>query len=209
MQNSTDKTPCERFSDELNELACSGLQQSSWYDYCFVATKHRIYDQAYDIFQRSNITNKYLTKFGSNNTHLENTSQFDFKLNCESWTDRLQTCIILWDLLICIIIHLVAIIVSLMALFRHKIGRFYSFILFMSSVVQPITMAILTAYIIKSIATQIEPTTTLVTEIKDCKIRDYSSWTNKAPIYSLLIALILNGFMLVSSFFSRRILRFL
>jgi len=205
MQNSTAKTPCDLFYDEWNELACSSLQQSSWYDYCFVATKHRIYDQAHDIFERSNITNKYLTSLGSSN----DTSKFDFKLNCKNWTDRLQTCIILWDLLICIIIHLVAIIVSLIALFRHNIGRFYSFVLLVSSIVQPVTMAILTAYIIKSIANQIEPSRTPVSEIKDCQIRDYSSWTNKAPIYSLLIALILNGFMLLSSFFSRRNLRFL
>ena len=195
-------TNCDRFEKETNDRSCDVLLNSTYYQYCFVASYNDLQSNFADSLKKFNITTLNLTFSASTD---------EFKLNCNKWHDRLRTCIILWDLLFCILIHSIAIIVALIALFKHKIGRFYSFLLVISSMVQPVTVAVLTAYIIGEVANQIEPVQTAVdlkTGEEDCTIRDYSTSTKNAPIYSLIVALILNGLMILSSFFTRRNMRF-
>lgn len=199
-----------KIEQNIQKPFCETLDATSWYDFCILSASKRIQREAQ---KQYGLLTKNTTGIQIVEQNLPDNST-SFTLNCDKWTSRLQKCIVLWDLMICILIHSVAIFISLVALYKHRVGRLYSLILMLTSIIQPITVAFLTAYIISLIAGQIEPERKIVNvdhngTVFECSIRDYSKQTNNAPVYSLVVALVLNAFMILSSFFTRRNMRFI
>lgn len=215
---------CSFFQERTHNDSCHKLfddDDYGWYQYCFKASATKINQ----LLEKSlNITSTTIDEDlpQINNIHI----------NCDQWHRRLRDCIILWDILICIIIHIVAILVSVAALIRHRIGRTYPLLLVFNTIVHPITKAFVTAVIIREIAKQIQPGKIDMTneynsyyerkfpqedfplgerpkKDEKCQISDYSFHTQWAPVYSLFIALVLNILMLISNFFTRRNMRFI
>lgn len=174
---------------------CQLLYSTGWFDYCIKYAIQNIehYEQIFPSDNATLVSNGQSTSKSSNATETKN-----FRYNCDCWWTRLRLCIILWDVLLCLTIHVIAAVVCLFTLGRHRIGIWYSAVLFLSTLIHPITVAAITAYIISRIAEQFQP----------AKL-DYSNVTAWAPFYALVIALVLNVCLIISSFFTRRTLRFI
>lgn len=112
--------------------------------------------------------------------------------------DQFKYCIIVWDVLICTIIHLIVGLVCAIAIGRHRIGKLYSILVLVSSLVHPITVGVVCAMILGEIMRQI-----LLKE-DDCNpLNDTLSFN------AMVVAGVLNICMCVSAYLTRRNFRFI
>ena len=101
-------------------------------------------------------------------------------------------CILVWDTIFCLIIHLFVTLLSLGSLYRHQFGRWYSLIIFLSSIFHPIGVGIVSSLISVSFLTELS-----------------IYWTDLAgPVMSMLIGMFLNFLMVASALFFQRFMRF-
>ena len=102
-------------------------------------------------------------------------------------------CVMVWDTIFCLIIHLFVTLLSLGSLYRHQFGRWYSLIIFFSSIFHPIGVGVVSSLISVS----------FLTELSNYWMDDLAG-----PVMSMLIGMFLNFLMVASALFFQRFMRF-
>ena len=100
-------------------------------------------------------------------------------------------CIMIWDIIFCIIVHLVAAISCFYFLYKHKYGRRYSLLILFSGIFHPLGVGIVSSLILAVV------------------LSEMNTMNLANPGMSLFIGLCLNFIMVMSNTVLRRYLRFI
>lgn len=102
------------------------------------------------------------------------------------------SCILIWDTVICILVHLIVAIFSFWQLYKHHYGRTYSCLIFFSFIFHPIGVGILSSLLLSLVISELA----LFPDLP-------------GPGVSLFLGIVLNLFMLFGAFVIQKYLRFI